>query len=72
MIIFFLGFHLVIEPKARTKLLVGTLTILLFILLFGLPLYSKFLRSTLGNTPSVINSAQQEKEYPKVIRGAKQ
>jgi len=41
-IVFFLGIHLVIEPEARTKLLIGIFIILLLVL-FGLPFYAKFL-----------------------------
>jgi len=42
MILFFLGFHLVIEPEARNKLLI-TILIILFALLLGLPFYVKLL-----------------------------
>ena len=42
MILFFLGVHLVIAPKARTKLLIA-IFIVLFVLLLGLPFYVKCL-----------------------------
>ena len=42
--VFLLGVHLVLEPKARTKLLITILCILI-ILLVGLPVYAKFLQT---------------------------
>ena len=42
MILFFLGIHLVVEPEARTKLLI-VIFIVLFVLLAGLPFYAKCL-----------------------------
>jgi len=71
MIIFFLCFHMVIDPQARTKLLVGVSVILLMVLLFGLPLYAKFLRGESKTILDVVNSAQREKAEPNIVSGIK-
>ena len=68
MIIFFLGFHIVIDPEARTKLLIGTLAVLLLGLLFGLPLYAKFLRGAPVTLPNTVNSEQQVRIDPNIIQ----
>ncbi len=68
MIIFFLGFHMVIEPKARTALLKGTLIVLLLGLLFGLPLYAKYLQDTPITKSEMVNPVQHQRVEPNIIQ----
>ncbi len=59
MIVFFLGVHLVIQPEARTKLLI-VIFIILFVLLWGLPFYARFLQNTFAYEAPVVSTVSQE------------
>lgn len=60
LITFFLGFHMVIKPEARTKGLIALLVFLVIILLV-LPLYAGFLRNTLDFERKLLPNITQQK-----------
>ena len=59
MIVFFLGVHLVIQPEARTKLLI-VIFIILFVLLWGFPFYARFLKNTFAYEAPVVSTLSRE------------
>lgn len=60
LITFFLGFHMVIKPEARTKGLIALLVFLVIILL-ALPFYAGFLRNTLDFERNLLPNITQQK-----------